>query len=579
MSDYNFLMESRLSPEQYEVLVLISRLAAQQGLNLYLVGGAVRDLTYGQQVVRDLDFAVEGPPQRILRLIPTGGSQKPRRGESAPLGKPPLALVHQVFDARLNAAELHFSNGVRAELAMCRDEFYPRPGQRPEVRPVMVFEDLKRRDFAINAMAVSLHPNSRGLLLDPTNGAGDIERRELRALHSRSFLEDPLRIFRLLRLGSRLDFKPDERTQRWFDTAVEARAWEHLDNDQQARELAAILYEDHPGRVLKMLAERKLLPGLDKKLASARIPYDRFARIRSALQNVPGADPFLLNFHCFVEKLGSDHTSRLAKKIVGDSKAIKLALSFNQDARKLQRALCGTKAKLPSQVYALLSPLPRPLLLFLLANSARAKVQNRVKSFLFKFPGIRARLPRGELQSLGMKPGPEFDRILDQIFLRQLDGKIKTHQQLMKELRALAGIKEPPPPPPPHPVKKAKEPPPVPPPPLLKKGKEAAAAPPPEAPAKPAGKGGAPKAAGKPGAKHEPEERPAQAAKPVAQPKPKEKPAKEAKQAAQPRAAKKPEKPAKAAAKPAKVVAKPAKAPARRAKPAIKATRRSKRGR
>jgi tRNA nucleotidyltransferase (CCA-adding enzyme) len=529
MSDYNFLMESRLSPEQYAVLVLISRLAAQQGLNLYLVGGAVRDLTYGQQIVRDLDFAVEGPPQRILRLLPPADSQKSRRGAGGPAGEPPLALAHQVLDPRSNAAELHFSNGVRAELAMCREEFYPRPGQRPEVRPAMVFEDLRRRDFAINAMAVSLHPNSRGLLLDPTNGAGDIERRELRTLHSRSFFEDPSRIFRLLRLGMRLDFKPDERTQRWFDTALEVRAWERLDADQQARELAAILYEDHPGRVLKMLAERKLLAGLDKKVASARIPFDRFARIRNVLQNVPGADPFLLNFHCLVQKLGSEHTSRLARKIVGDSKSIRLALSFDQDARKLERVLRSSKAKLPSQVYTLLAPLPRPLLLFVLTSSARAKVQNRVKSFLFKFPLIRARLPRGELQSLGVKAGPEFERILERIFSLQLDGKIKTHQQLMKELRALAGIKEPPPAPL-HPPKKTKESAPAPHPP--KKGKEAAAAPPAEVPAKPGAKAGAPKAGEKP--------------KPV-------------KQAVQPEPAKKPEKPAKAPAKPAKPPAKPAK--------------------
>jgi tRNA nucleotidyltransferase/poly(A) polymerase len=452
MSDYNFLMESRLSPEQYAVIGLISRLAAENSLNLYLVGGAVRDLTFGQQVVRDLDFAVEGSPQKILRALPVAGSTKPTGAVHGAEVAPVIALDHQVFDERLNAAELRFANGVRAELAMCREETYTRPGQRPEITPATIFEDLKRRDFAFNAMAVSLHPNSRGLLLDPTNGAGDMERRELRTLHPRSFSEDPSRIFRALRLGMRLDFKPDERTQRWLDQAVTDGAWERLDSEQQARELADILHEDQPGRVLKMLAERKLLAGLDTKLASAHLPYERFARVRSVLQSVPGADAFLLNFHFLVEKLGGEHTARLAKKIIGDSKAIKLALSLDHDSKKLEHILATAQAEQPSQVYALLAPQPQPLLLYLLASTKSAKVQNRIKSHLFKFPLIRARLPRTELQSLGVKPGPEFDRIIEEVFARQLDGKIKTHQQLMKEMRELAGIKEPPPPPPPPPA-------------------------------------------------------------------------------------------------------------------------------
>jgi len=458
MSDYNFLMESRLSPEQFGVLTLISRLAAEQGLNLYLVGGAVRDLTYGQQVVRDLDFIVEGSPQRILRAIPSADAAKSSRGARGPAVEPPLALEYQNLDEHLNASELLFTNGVRAQLAMCREAIYSRPGQRPEVRPTMVFEDLKRRDFAINAMAVSLHPNSRGLLLDPTNGAGDIERREIRALQSRGFLDDPSRIFRLLRLGMRLDFKADERTQRWFDAALEDGTWERLDSDQQARELAAILHEDQPGRVLKMLSDRKLLGGLDKKLASVHLPYDRFTRIRNVLQNAPGADPFLLNFNCLVEKLGGEHKARLANKIIGESKIIKLALGLEHDAKKLERLLASGKASLPSQVYTLLSPQPQPLVFYLLANTKNAKVQNRIKSFLFKFPQIRSRLPRPELQSLGVKPGQEFDRIISKIFALQLDGKIKSHPQLIKEMREMAGIKEPPPPPPPPPSpKKGKE--------------------------------------------------------------------------------------------------------------------------
>ena len=120
--------------------------------------------------------------------------------------------------------------------------------------------------------------------------------------------------------------------------------------------------------------------------------------------------------------------------------------------------LGSAKANLPSQVYTLLSPQPQPLLFYLLANTKNVKVQNRIKNFLFKFPQILSRLPRAELQSLGVKPGPEFEQILSKIFAMQLDGKIKSHSQLMKEMRELAGIKEPPPPPPPptHPPKKGK---------------------------------------------------------------------------------------------------------------------------
>jgi tRNA nucleotidyltransferase/poly(A) polymerase len=446
MSDYNFLMESRLSPEQHRVLSLVSRVAAEQGLNLYLVGGAVRDLTYGQQVVCDLDFAVEGNPERILRRLDAGGSARRLKdarlrleGETAP-----PALEYRRFDHRRGSAELRFSGGVRAELAMCRQEIYPKPGQRPVVHPATVFDDLKRRDFSANAMAVSLHPNSRGLLLDPTNGAADIERRELRVLHSRSFLEDPSRIYRLLRLGLRLGFKPDERTKLHFDSGLEQRAWQRLDPDQQGRELRAILQENNPVRVFKVLAERKLVAGLDKKVASSRIPHDRLARIRSVCQGVPSADPFLLNFHCLVERFPARHKARLARKIVVDNKAIKMALNFERDAKKLARVLGSAKAKLPSQVYALLCTQPLTLLLYLLATSPRAILQKRIRNYIFKYSQARARMPRAELQGLGVKPGREFEKIIERIFVEQLDGKIKTHQQLLKRMRELAGIKEPP---------------------------------------------------------------------------------------------------------------------------------------
>jgi len=435
MSDYNFLMESRLSPEQFQTLTHLSRIAHAQGMNLFLVGGAVRDLTYGQQVVRDLDFTVEGNPQKILRPLE---AKRP-----AGAGLPALEIDHHHFDTRLDSAEITFTNGVRAEIAMSREEVYAKPGRRPDVMPAGIFEDLRRRDFSVNAMAVSLHPNSRGLLLDPTNGAADIEKHELRALYSRSFSEDPSRLYRLIRLGLRLDFKPEERTKLWQGSALENRVWERMDPDQQGRELRAILQEENPGRVLKALAELGLLAGLDRKLAAARLPYDQFAKIRNVVRGVPGADSFLLNFHCLTAKLGGGQRNRLAKIVFSDRKTISMALGLEGTAKKLAKTLSGSKASQPSQVYTLLSGQPQALRLFLLVNYPQAKIQARVKNFLFKFPVERAKMPRAELLTLGLEAGPKFEKIFHRLFLDELDGKIKTHPQLLKEFRELAGIKEP----------------------------------------------------------------------------------------------------------------------------------------
>jgi len=280
-------------------------------------------------------------------------------------------------------------------------------------------------------------------LLDPTNGSADIAQREFRVLHSRSFLEDPSRIYRLLRLCLRLDFKPEERTRVLLQSALDSRAWEQADPDKLGRELRAVLDEENPARVLKMFADRGLLAGLDKKIASAKLSYEHFAKIRVAVRSVPGADGLLLNFHCLVEKLGSADRSRLAKKVFRDPATVKAALNLERDARLLARSLSGPKAAKNSYVYTLLSGTPQHVLLFLLVYYPQPKLQSRVKSFLFKFPQVRANLPVAELEAIGMPPGPKFQKIIEQVFMDELDGKIRTRQQVTAEIRALSGIKEP----------------------------------------------------------------------------------------------------------------------------------------
>ena len=180
MPDYIYLLESRLSPEQRATLERVQELARSQDLNVYLSGGAIRDLISGQPI-RELDFTVEGNPVRIVRELEKGGARVAAENET------------------LRHYEMIFAGDVDGSISAARDEVYDRPGAKPVHRFSGIAEDLRRRDFSVNAIAISLNAQSRGLLLDPTNGLADLERQELRALSIHAFTNQPVRLMRILR--------------------------------------------------------------------------------------------------------------------------------------------------------------------------------------------------------------------------------------------------------------------------------------------------------------------------------------------------------------------------------------------
>src|ERR1041384_6579244 len=195
MSDYMYMLESHLSPDQNRVVEDVQTAAGQANVNLFLTGGAMRDMLAGFRI-RDLDFVVEGNALKVAKAVAEAtGAQT------------------VVVDEHRKCAELLFPTGVTAQIAMSRQEKYGRAGSKPQVSPATIQDDLRGRDFTCNAIALSLSRASRGLLLDPMNGLAEIGRHELRAIGAYGFYDDPSRLLRLYRFRVRLGFTIEERTR------------------------------------------------------------------------------------------------------------------------------------------------------------------------------------------------------------------------------------------------------------------------------------------------------------------------------------------------------------------------------
>ena len=234
MADYIYSMESRLTPDQQRGVNLVQEIARHAGLNLYLTGGTIRDLITGLPI-RDIDLSVQGNPLKLQKELEKAG------------------ISVQGVDEDLRTLHLLMPGNVRAEINLTRSETYDKPGKAPTIAPATINEDLRRRDFTVNAMALSLNPGSRGLLLDPFNGIADIEAKVLRVLHNYAFLEDPIRLIRATRLSARFHWPLEERTQARYDSAKENNYIEYVGKRSIGAELEQLAHEDDPIGVMRAL--------------------------------------------------------------------------------------------------------------------------------------------------------------------------------------------------------------------------------------------------------------------------------------------------------------------------------------
>jgi len=429
MPDYMFLLESRLSPEQRAVMMRVQELSAAMGFNLYLTGGTVRDLITGASL-RDLDFTVEGNPTKIARELEKGGAK----------------ILFE--DEKLRHIEVLFGGDVEGSISGARDDHYVRPGTRPEIRWSTIMEDLRRRDFSLNAIAISLNPASRGLLLDPTNGLSDIERGEVRALTIHSFTNQPVRLLRVLRFSSRMGFKLEGRTQEWFDLAIERELHKTISSEDAGGELRAVAREERPTVVLKAWEQHDLLEAVNTNLAKRHPDYDSVARLMKVREDMFTAGfrprlatPMLL---AILGRLKDREQAGVLSKAGYRSAESDIVLGFAQEADEEAKELSGRKMNAPIDAYRFIEKMPLGQVAYLLAESRNSAALSKIRAYLNKWRPVRIGLPvvANELEALGMARGQKFDAIVEQVFAIQLTGRGKTPEEREKILRKLSGIKE-----------------------------------------------------------------------------------------------------------------------------------------
>jgi tRNA nucleotidyltransferase/poly(A) polymerase len=422
-----YLLESRLSPEQRAVLERVQELSRAQDVNIYLSGGAVRDLITGMPI-RDLDFTVEGNPVRMVRELEKGGARVVWESE------------------RLRHHEMIFAGDVDGSISGARDDVYERPGAKPEYRFSSIMEDLRRRDFAINAIAISLNTQSRGLLLDPTNGLADLEKQEVRALSIHAFTNQPVRLMRILRYAARMGFKMESRTQEWFELAIERGLHENLGGAEVGNEVRSLARDDNPSATLKQWEARGLLAAIHPQLQRRKPDYDSLSKLARVRGNLMGAG-LRPRLHAAVtnyvlSRLKSREAAAALRHLEFRAAEIDAINALIPEGQKIVKMLKGRKTNAPKDAYFYIASLPTEMLAFIEVEMPNPRALSKIRNYVQKWRPLRLALPAAELDSLGIARGPKFDKILEQLFEHQLHGKARDPESRTKLLRQLAGIKE-----------------------------------------------------------------------------------------------------------------------------------------
>ena len=421
----------RLPPTIVRLLRRLGRLADEEGIGLYLVGGVVRDLLL-KKSNWDLDLTVEGEGISFARLVAD------RYGAG-------IALFE-----RFSTARLILPNGLKVDIASTRRESYANPAALPDVRTASLDEDLFRRDFTINAMAIQLNSVYWGRLRDPYGGQQDLRNKILRVLHDRSFVDDPTRIFRAIRFAQRFGFRLEANTERLLARAASTNLVARLSGPRLANEIFALMKEVRPDLAIGRLRRLRLLRFLHPRLRIEKQTERLMVTLPQAIGwwkcHYPkiSLDGPLLWVMALLAHAPPSAISGITQRLQLSAAQARALEWAGEKTSRISQILSDDALLRPSQIYRLLSELPDEALALVLAKGCMTykgggirRLKRRLTRFFRRDRQVTATINGETLKQFGLRPGPHFKEILDRLLDERLDGKITAAAQEWERARDL----------------------------------------------------------------------------------------------------------------------------------------------
>src|SRR5579863_4795049 len=428
MPDYIYLLENRLSADQRHALAQLRTAAREAGTILFLTGDAVRDLTSGH-AVRELEVAFHGNALKLKKPLEKLGANI--WGE----------------DEFSRSLYLCFPGTVRVDVVSTHRREYPKPG-KPAYHFTSIQDDLRRRDFTVNAMAISLNEGSFGLLMDPLNGAADIEARTLRLVSNYGFLEEPVLMIRATRFIARLGWDLDPRTLQRYENAKAENVIESLSTHDHSQELEQIGHEDDGLKVLRALEAEGWMKVLCATWTSAKADEDKLTALhdlRAQLQ-MQGVHPDMsaAQMQLLTAKMAPKDVSALKKQLLRPG-FVEEWNSLDSLASGFAKVLLNKANATPSVSYNLFTTYDPEAVLWLGFTSKDNAVKAKYEAFLKTWPEARQRIPYLQMQEMRITQDlATYKDIVHQVFLQLIDGGLNTPE----EIKAFLEPHSPPAPPP-----------------------------------------------------------------------------------------------------------------------------------